>query len=60
MVFKQQFVLIKIQIVGGSLLSIRNDISAKVVSTDDRLIESFYVELNFRKKNMAVGLFLQP
>ena len=32
------------------MLFIRNDISAKVFSTDDRSTESFYVELNFRKK----------
>ena len=32
---------------GGFMLSIRNDISAKVVSTDGRPIESFYVQLNF-------------
>ena len=32
---------------GGIMFSIRNDI---VVSTDDRPIESFYVELNFREK----------
>ena len=31
------------------MLLVRNDIPAKVVSTDDRPIESFYVELNFRK-----------
>ena len=35
---------------GGIILFIRNDILAKGVSTDDRPIESFYVELNFRKK----------
>ena len=34
----------------GIMLLIRNDIPAKVVSTDDRLIESFYVELNFREE----------
>ena len=45
---------------GGIMLFIRNDIPAKVVSTDDRPIESFYVELNFRKKKMAIELFLQP
>ena len=33
------------------MLFIRNDIPAKVVSTDGRAFESFYVELNFRKKN---------
>ena len=32
---------------GGIMLFIRNDILAKVVSTDGRRIESFYVELNF-------------
>ena len=35
---------------GGIMLSIRNNISAKVVSTDDRPIKSFYVELSFRKE----------
>ena len=34
---------------GGIMLFIRNDIPAKFVSTDDRPIEIFYVELNFRK-----------
>ena len=34
----------------GIMLFIRNDIPANVVSTVDRPIESFYVELNFRKK----------
>ena len=32
------------------MLFIRNVIPAKVVSKDDRPIESFYAELNFRKK----------
>ena len=32
------------------MLFVRNDIPAKVVSTDDRPIESFYMELNFRNK----------
>ena len=36
---------------GGIMLFIKNDIPAKVVSTDDRPIESFYTESNFRKKN---------
>ena len=35
---------------GGIMLFIRKNISAKVFSTHDRSIESFYVELNFRKK----------
>ena len=32
------------------MLFIRNDITAKAFSTDGRSVESFYVELNFRKK----------
>ena len=32
---------------GGIVLSIRNNIPAKVVSRDGRPIESFYVQLNF-------------
>ena len=32
---------------GAIMLYIRNDIPSKVVSTDDRAIESFYVVLNF-------------
>ena len=36
---------------GGIMLSIRNNISAKVVSAHDRPVKSFNVELNFRKKN---------
>ena len=43
---------------GGIMLFIRNDIPAKVVSTDDSPIESF-CRVNFRKKKMAVELFLQ-
>ena len=35
---------------GDIMLYVRNDIPAKVVSTDERPIESFYVELYFRKK----------
>ena len=33
------------------MLFIRNEVPAKVIFTDDSPIESFYVELNFRKKN---------
>ena len=36
---------------GGIMLFIRNDTPAKAVSTDDRPIETFYVELNFERKN---------
>ena len=32
---------------GGIILFIRNDIPVKLVSTDDRPIESFYAELSF-------------
>ena len=42
---------------GGIMLFIRNDIPAKVVSTDDRPIESFYVELNFRKKKWLLNSY---
>ena len=37
-----------------------NDISAKVVSTDDKSIERFYVELNFRKKKWLFNCFYNP
>ena len=40
---------------GGIILFIRDDIPAKVVSTDDRPIESFYVELNFLKKKWLLN-----
>ena len=42
---------------GGIMFSIRNDI---VVSTDDRPIESFYVELNFRKKKWLLNSSYNP
>ena len=49
---------------GGILLFIRNDIPAKLVSTDNRPIESFYVKLKrkkhfFSKEKMALELLLQ-
>ena len=44
----------------GIMLFIRNDIPAKVVSTDDRSIESFYAELNFRKKIWLLNCFYNP
>ena len=34
---------------GGIMIFIRNDIPANFFSSDDRSIERFYVELNFRK-----------
>ena len=42
------------------MLFIRNDIPAKVISTDDRPIESFYVELNFRKKTWLLNCSHNP
>ena len=41
---------------GGTMLFIRNDIPAKVFSTDDKSIESFY-RVNFLKVKMAIDLF---
>ena len=45
---------------GGIMLYIRNDIPAKVVSTDNWSIESFYVELNFRKKKWLLICSYKP
>ena len=45
---------------GGIMLFIRNDIPAKVVSTDDGPIESFYVELNFRNKKWLLNHSYNP
>ena len=45
---------------GGIMLFIRNDIPGKVVSTDDRPIESFYVELNFRNKKWLLNCSYSP
>ena len=42
------------------MLFIRNDIPAKVVSADDRPIESFYVELNFRYKKWLLNCSYNP
>ena len=44
----------------GIMLFIRNDISAKVVSTQDRPIKSFYVELNFRNKKWLLNCSYNP
>ena len=43
---------------GGIMLFIRNH--AKGVSTDDRPIESFYVELNFRNKKWLLNCSYSP
>ena len=45
---------------GGIMLFIRNNIPGKVVSTDDRPIESFYVELNFRNKKWLLNCSYSP
>ena len=45
---------------GGIMLFTRNDIPAKVVSTDGRPIESFYVELNFRNKKWLLNCSHNP
>ena len=45
---------------GGIVLSIRNNIPAKVVSRDGRPIESFYVQLNFRKKKWLLIFLYNP
>ena len=37
------------------MLFIRNDIPAKVVSTNDSPIESFYVELIFKRKKWLLN-----
>ena len=42
------------------MLFIRIGIPAKVVSTDRRPIESFYVELNFRKKKWLLNCSYNP
>ena len=42
------------------MLFIRNDIPAKVVSTDDRRFESFYVERNFRDKKWLLNCSYNP
>ena len=42
------------------MLFIRIDIPAKVVSTDGRPIESFYVELNFRRKKWLLNCSYNP
>ena len=45
---------------GGIMLFIRNDIPAKVGSTDGRPIERFYAELNFRNKKWLLNCSYNP
>ena len=40
---------------GGIMLFIRSDIPAKVISTDKSPFETFYVELNSRKKKWLLN-----
>ena len=55
--FGTPFCLDRISYGGDIMIFIRNAIPAKVVSTDDRPIESFYVELNFRKKKWLLNSY---
>ena len=45
---------------GGIMLFIRGDIPAKVISTGKNPFESFYVELNFRKKKWLLNCSYNP
>ena len=45
---------------GGVMLLIRSDIPVKVISTDKSPFESFYVELNFRKKKWLLNCSYNP
>ena len=45
---------------GAIILFFRNDIPAKVFSTADRPIETFYAELNFRKKKWLLNCSYNP
>ena len=45
---------------GGVMLFIRSDIPVKVISTDKSPFESFYVELNFRKKKWLLNCSYNP
>ena len=42
------------------MLVIRHDISVEVVSTDERPIKSFYVELNFQNKKWLLNCSYSP
>ena len=58
--FRTPFCLHRNRNGGGVVLFIRNDIPAKVVPTDDRPIEIFYAELNFRKKKWLSNCSYNP
>ena len=45
---------------GGIMLLIRSDIPAKFISTDKSPFESFYVEINFRKKKWLLNCSYNP
>ena len=42
------------------MLLIRNEIPTGVVSTDDEPIESFYIDLNFRKRKRSINCSYNP
>ena len=42
------------------MLLIRNEIPIGVVSTDGEPIESFYVDLNFRKRKRSINCSYNP
>ena len=45
---------------GGILLYVREDIPCKIIKTEtDAYHESFFIEINLRKKRMVTKLFLQ-
>ena len=44
----------------GTMLFIQSDIPSKVISTDKSPFESFYVELNFRKKKWLLNCSYNP
>ena len=46
--------------VGGIILYIREVIPCKIIKTEtDAYYESFFIEINLRKKNAVTKLFLQ-
>ena len=45
---------------GGIMLFNRSDVPAKIISTDKSPFESFYVELNFRKKKWLLNCSHNP
>ena len=58
--FSKPFRLDRNRNVGGIMLFIRSDIRAKVNSIDKNPFESFYFELNFRKKKWLLSCSYNP